>query len=298
MKKLLILLICISVCLLPSCNNIKEYKGEAISKITYVTIDYNGGYTQEHVIDLDLNTYDYVSYYPDGKTVFDAENDFDDEQEQIFLNACYSFGMFSLKESYSRDGVDDGGRWEFTIEYADGSTKKSIGVNERPDAVFEKCSTYFFDLCQKDVLGCLPAFYSYPPNVSWSSSSKDDPEFRISVVERADFKWNTASSEGNDIFEINEGVKSRNDLEPGAKYTFCLYTANYTYKEKFQKITVKEYDYNRELTGEREVYSGKWFKQIEFEVTTDKIYTYELTYKNGDFVIYTFNTACGPLLEE
>lgn len=297
MKKFLILLICLS-CLLLSCTSngkykyYGEYSGETIKQISFLTVNFNGGERREHVIDFDANTYSYANYFRGDDIVFDEMNTFDNEQEKIFIDACDYFGLFDLEESYSRDGVNDGGSWTLTIEYEDGSTKVSEGVNERPDKIFKKCSTYFYDICQRDVLGCLPEFYAYPPNVSCSYLSYDDTEFNLSMVERADFKLNTTSSEGNDLFLINEKNKDRNDLDPNAAYTFCLYTANYRYKEKFQKITVKEYDYNSELTGEREVYSGKWFKQIEFEITTNKIYMYELTYQNGDFVQYTFNTAC------
>ena len=76
------------------------------------------------------------------------------------------------------------------------------------------------------------------------------------------------------------------------KYQIVLFTANYRCKEKFVKINVKEYDYTSDLSNEKLVYSGKWFKQIELDINFNKIYVYELTFKDNDYVQYTFNTYC------
>lgn len=71
-----------------------------------------------------------------------------------------------------------------------------------------------------------------------------------------------------------------------------LYTANYDCDERFNKLIVKEYDYNSELTNEKIIYTGKWMKQIKLDIQMNKIYVYELAYKDGDFVQYNFSTYC------
>ena len=131
--------------------------------------------------------------------------------------------------------------------------------------------------------------------VSSGLSAVNTSVYECPRVQMADFKWNTTSSSGNDLFLLNEQTKDKNDFREGVTYILVLYTSNYssyTNYKKFQKITVTEYDYNQELTGEREVLSSKWFKEIEFELKLNKIYVYELTFKNGDYVKYTFNTVC------
>jgi hypothetical protein len=47
---------------------------------------------------------------------------------------------------------------------------------------------------------------------------------------------------------------------------------------------------NEELSNEKIVLSEKWFKQVEAELELNKIYVIELTFTDGDFVQYTFNT--------
>ena len=64
-------------------------------------------------------------------------------------------------------------------------------------------------------------------------------------------------------------------------YKLVLYTANYNCNEKFNKITVKEYDFNPEHSNEKIIYTGKWFDQIELDIKLNKIYVYELSYDNS-----------------
>ena len=114
----------------------------------------------------------------------------------------------------------------------------------------------------------------------------------LAQVEIANYKWNKSLSTDIDIFAINEAVKDESKFEDGIDYQLVLYTANYDCKERFKKITVKEYDYNAELSGEKIIYSGKWISQVEIDIELNKIYVYELTFKDGDYVQYTFSTYC------
>ena len=94
----------------------------------------------------------------------------------------------------------------------------------------------------------------------------------------------------NDLYLLNEEFKEKNKFIKDYNYQLVLYTSNYDYDKKFKQITVTEYDYNIDLTNEKVIYSGKWFKQIKLDIQFNKIYVYELTYENGDYVCYTFNT--------
>ena len=44
------------------------------------------------------------------------------------------------------------------------------------------------------------------------------------------------------------------------------------------------------MTGEETVIEKGWFDQIEFTLSSDKIYVIKLSFRNGDFVEYTLNT--------
>ena len=112
----------------------------------------------------------------------------------------------------------------------------------------------------------------------------------IAKVVRANYKWNKFESLDNNIYSLNNF--SNNEFNDIYSYSLVLYTSNYDCNEKFNKIIIKEYDFNKELSNEKTIYTGKWFKQIELNIETNKIYVYELHFKDGDYVQYTFNTKC------
>jgi len=284
-----------------SCQVIREYKGKEIASLTYETVTYMGGYTERNIIDFTENKYYSLAFLPfdeESPTEPELKKEFTEDAEKKFINACYSNGLFSLDDSYIATNVDDGGGWELIIEYKDGTKKISTGSNKAPYTIFNKCSTAFYDLCGEQVIGNLPSYYVYPPNISYSFHYKIKEE-NINVssnilaqVERADYKWNKSLSTDNNIFAINEATKDKNKFVSDYTYQLVLYTANYDCKKRFNRITVKEYDYNAELSDEEVIYSGKWIKQVELDIELNKIYVYELSFSNGDYVQYTFSTYC------
>lgn len=298
MKKINILILIVLISVLTACNSIKEYTGPKIVKITHTSIDYMGGYTVKDELDFVENKYSSLGYMPTEveNPELELKSTFTDEEEKVFMDECYSYGLFDLKESYSATGIIDGGGWTFIIEYEDGTTKTSRGDNAGPSKVFNKCATSFYDLCGQGVVGRVPEYYINPPNISYSFRFKADTTNvntnDITVLKRANYKWNKSESIDNSYFQINEEVKDRNEFYSTFSYKLVLYTANYHCDEKFNKITVKEYDYNSELTNEKTIYTGKWFDQIELDIQVNKIYVYELSYKDGDYVQYTFSTYC------
>ena len=298
MKKINILFLILLISILSACNTNKEYSGTKITKLTYITIDYNGGYTKEYLLDFNNNEYLSVGYLPidDINPQLELKKTFTEKQEKEFIDTCYTHGLFNLKESYSASGIIDGGGWDLIIEYEDGTTKTSKGDNAAPDNVFQKCSTAFYDICGEVVMGRLPDYYDYPPNVSYAFHYSYDKTTvstnGIAKIKRGNYKWNNFESLDNDYFQINEEIKDKNEFVSDYKYELVLYTSNYDCKEIFIKAKVTEYDYNSELTNKKELYTGIWFSQIEIELQLNKIYVYELKFLDGDYVQYTFNTFC------
>ena len=81
MKKIYTILTLVLVFILSSCNSIKEYKGVKINKITYISIDYNGGYTVKHELDFNENKYSNVGYLPpeDNNPILENKSTFTDD---------------------------------------------------------------------------------------------------------------------------------------------------------------------------------------------------------------------------
>lgn len=277
---------------------VKEYDGVRITKLSYITVDYNGGYTREYVLDFDENKYYSIGYLPadNEDPELQMKSTFTDDAEKAFIDTCYSNGLFGLKKEYkTTETIYDGSGWTLTVNYEDGTSQTSSGDNAGPSKIFNKCSTCFYDLCGEEVMGSLPQYYAYPPNISYafgftkgnSSSSTN----QTAKVVRADYDWNGRKADV-DVYLLCEEHKGKNKFEKGIDYELTLYTANYDYGKKFNKFVVKQYDYNSELTNEKVVYSGKWIKQIDIELEMNKIYTYEMYYKDGNYVQYTFSTFC------
>ena len=298
MRKINILIILSLLCILTACNSIKEYTGTKIIKITHTSIDYMGGYTIKDELDFNENKYSSLGYLPTEveNPELELKSTFTDEEEKVFMDECYTYGLFDLKESYSAPDIIDGGGWSLIIEYEDGTTKISKGSNAGPTKVFNKCATTFYDLCGQGVVGRVPEYYITPPNISYSFHFTVDTTNvstnEIVIVRRANYKWNKCESLDNNYYQLNEETKGRNEFNSNYSYQLVLYTANYNCDEKFNKITVKEYDYNSKLKNEKTIYKGKWFDQIDLDIQVNKIYVYELSFKDGDYVQYTFSTYC------
>ena len=90
---------------------------------------------------------------------------------------------------------------------------------------------------------------------------------------------------------MNNDQEENNSFFDSYSYKLRLSTYNYDFDDRFTNITIYEYDFNKELSNEKTIYTGKWFKQIELDIELNKIYVYRLEFENGDYVEYTFNTA-------
>ena len=204
MKKIYTILTLVLVFILSSCNSIKEYKGVKINKITYISIDYNGGYTVKHELDFNENKYSNVGYLPpeDNNPILENKSTFTDEEEKIFMDKCYTYWLFSIKEKYSSPpGIIDGGGWNLIIEYADDTVKESRGSNNAPKA-FKKCVTTFYDLCGDGVVGYVPYYYITPPHIDVSYQYfYENTRYSISFnTVIANYKWNNSESQNNNLY--------------------------------------------------------------------------------------------------
>lgn len=273
----------------------REYEGKEIAKLTYETIDYNGGFTRERILDFSDNVFYVIEYFPSEteKPLSSVRKRFDDAAEKTFINGVYACGLLDLKEKYENGSiVSDGGSWKLRFDYADGSQKISSGNNAEPKKVFDACATYFFDLCGEPILGKLPPFYAEPPDVSYSfyykTANGSVSDNGLAEVVRADFQWNKSKKQGSDLYALNRDSVS--EFAEDIDYFLSLYTANYSCNKKFNEITVWQYDFDETPSERTKVYGGGWFSQIEIRLLRDKIYLYELKFENGDFVQYTFHT--------
>ena len=215
MKKTRVLILLAILLIFSGCSTIEQktqmmvYSGLKITKISYESIDYMGGYKDINIIDFNENNYYFQTHSPEeGYSKLDLRRSFTEEEEKIFLDACYTYGLFDIDDYYSATGIDDGGGWKLIIEYEDGTIKTSIGNNAYPDYVFEKCSTYFYELCGQKIYNYLPEFYLNPPTVT-TRFGKSHHWYGSAVIKKANYQWNSTKSLDNDLFLINEENKNK-----------------------------------------------------------------------------------------
>lgn len=300
MKKRLALVLALAtlLCCLAGCSaSIKEYDKTPLTSLTFSQVDYNGGYTTKYLFDFENNVATKHSYLPT-----DEENDrletlaeFSDEQEKTLIDKLYTYGLFDIKKEYkSPPGIIDGGGWSLIINYNDGTSMESTGSNNSPSSVFSKCAEAFYDICGNGVVARVPSEYHTPPNISYAIHSTvgidTTSQGATSLVERGNYKWNGFGESSLNYFQLNQAHSFPFELDENIEYEFVLYTSNYGDYDRFKKCVVVSYDYNEDLSGEEVVIEKGWFKQIEFDLQMNKIYVVKLSFKNGDFVEYTFNT--------
>ena len=303
MKKIIAAILCI-VCVLSSvgCHMlpekpIKEYNGVPLLSLVFRSIDYNGGATKTYTVDFENNFIKISNYLPwseeDASEKILAE--FTEDEEALLINKLYTYGFFDIKDNYpSPPGIADGGGWDLTVRYSDGTDKKSSGSNNSPSTVFSNCAKAFYDICSDGIVAYVPTEYYAPPNVSYAIhievGNNTTSYGATSYTNRGNYKWNGFSEDSANYFRINQENSFPFELNQNTEYKLVLYTSNYRRYERFKKCVVTSYDYNEEMTGEETVIEKGWFDQIEFTLSSDKIYVIKLSFRNGDFVEYTLNT--------
>ena len=305
MKKILYLTVCLlSVLVLFSCSksNIKTYSGTPILSLEYESVDYMGGSTRKYIFDFEKNELYLESEIPsfDEEFIDNFVTDikklktFTEEEEITLINKLYTYGLFKIKDNYKApSGIMDGGGWNLTVEYSDGSKKVSKGSNNSPRKVFKNCATAFYDICGDGIVAYVSREYYLPPNVSYSFKTDNMLYGSDSLVKIVNYKWNNFESLYNSIYEINENAEFEYEFYSNVNCKLVLDTFNYnnTYSyKKFKKCIVTSYDYNKDLTNKKVLYDDGWFKQISIDIEYNKIYVIRLEFKNGDYVEYTFNS--------
>lgn len=287
-------------------NKIKEYKGIKLDYIEYSSTDYNGGVTTTYIFDFKNNVVKYRNYIPNELTENEYEiiKEFTEDQESILINRLYSYGFFNIKERYnSPEGIIDGGGWNLEIHYEDGSNKLSTGSNNSPKDVFNNCAKAFYDICGDGIVGYVGTEYYAPPTLDCSLEYYIDGNrhyYGNKFYEIISYSWNGFTKENNDasyfsksIFENIDKFFENFEYNSNIEYIVGLNTLNYKMYgdySKFKKCIVKSYEFNEEQTDEKIILEKGWFNQIKFKLEINRIYIITLTFQNGDYVEYAFNT--------
>ena len=296
MKKIFIVAIILIMFMLTGCGS--NNNREDISSVTFTTIDYNGGFTTEYYINLNNNRYMKKHYGPEspkGGVDYDVVKEFSDEDKDTFIKEINNSGLLNINKEYKQSGIIDGGGWHLVITFSDDSTFESRGDNDSPREVFNKCSTAFYDLCGEEVMGMLPKYYKDTPNITYSLRAYNDGKMLngtmgLPQVVKGNYKWNKLSSLDNDYFMLTKDIKKYFEYDSSNTYKVAFSTYNYDYEKKFSKIIILEYDYSEQLENEKEIYNDGWFKQIELDISINKLYVYKLIYSDGNYVEYVFST--------
>lgn len=308
MKKLLAIAVVLSTILsLCSCgaifgtkkdDELKEYDGPEIKEFFFRTISYWGGDRSTYILDFEKNEYTKGRYSPYGvSTPTYVAATFTDEQEKILIDACYTYGLFGL-DGWYEDKAMDGGEWNFAVRYADGTERRSTGINEAPEEIFEKCAPYFFDTCGE---GYLTYYYpGYDPS-AWNVGQffvyllyeQDGEQYKEYLVTNLiDAKWDNYESFGNDLYKIVYYNELNCKLYQNMDYRIRIGNQNKADRPEICLFIVKNYDFNKELTSETLITRKLAYKDEMFEIDLekDKIYTIEAYYPNGYYHKYAFST--------
>lgn len=135
------------VVLMLGCLSSCAPKGDEVEYIQYKTIDYNGGYTVDRIMNFSsgevlekrgIPTWDMEDEYTVIYTFDTALND-------EILKGFHSAGIFRLRSRYNTlSTIMDGGGWVLKIKYTDGTEKESHGSNAGPYWRFNMADDAFF----------------------------------------------------------------------------------------------------------------------------------------------------------
>ena len=150
----IILVLCLFVGLTGCTPAIKTYTGKKLTKLSFSKIEYMGGNTREYILVFESNVYSVVdtTISNDYVPITEVKKTFSEEEEAVFIDTVYSYGLFNIKKNYTNSHIDDGAGWILVIEYEDKTSKISQGSNSSPKKIFERCSAAFYDLCGERVL--------------------------------------------------------------------------------------------------------------------------------------------------
>ncbi len=298
MKKTKSFILCVALLLvLAGCR--AEEKAPAPAQVLLKSLQFDMssylvGFTTSYVFDFEKNVVQessiYQRYYDEPQ--FTQIAAFSDDQEKTLIEKLDSFGFFDQEEDYPPPGVVyDGGGWDLTVEYADGTVKRSKGNNNFPK-LFADCAKAFYDICERGVCAYVPEEYYSPPYMLSCSMGN---HYYDGFGKRLDYRWNGFKSEGNSICDANKMTSFPDRLYKEAQYKYKMtLCTDSRYDSIVKNYSVKYYDDSIPLADPTPVRSGEWYKETSFELELDKIYLIRLDFKNGDFAEFTFNTRTTP----
>lgn len=276
---------------------------ENLSEIAISIGDYKGEREIKYTIDFENNIYKKLIKTPEDygvqKVFEDSEKIFTEEQETKFLKEADDADLFTLKEKNNLLWGIINSEWSIEFKYLDGSSYISKGQNGIN--VSKECAVAFYHLCGEQVIGDMPDYFFTPPNQPDIAFEyvKDGVEC-VNVNGLVRFKlgnyvWSEFTVTNADYYELNNEDYSQYGIEPfnsSIEYSFGFYTANYPKNaEKFKKMIVKEYDFNKELTNEKVVFDLEWFKKTNYvKLELEKIYICRFEFSEGRYAEYTFTT--------
>lgn len=249
-----------------------------------MTVDYNGGYRRETLVDFVNNevlTRGYLPTMTDQIPEYEPKYTFTDDKEKEFFDYVYTARLFYLDAEYKNNHVImDGGGWTFELNYANGTNKSSHGSNARPNTEFKYSDYAFYRLYGEDLFGTLSSSYKYPPSIDvavhYSPDNMTNVNDSICGIAPTNYTWRWSTQTGTNNFEES---KKQNyfDLSADVQYTMVLWTANFEYR--FKKLVVKSYALDG--SDEKEILNTKWFKQKEFDMELNRVYIITVTYNEG-----------------
>lgn len=250
-----------------------------IANIEYITIDYNGGYTQEQVVDLEKGEVRFRGYSPEEeKPTFLVKATFAIEKVPTFVKEIKQAGLFRLKENYPSPGeIDDGGKWQLKINYVDGTMRYSSGENHLPKKIFQKADNAFYHLYGTDLFGTLSEGILYPPHIDIAYQYADGKNHYSQAVALSptNYIWNQSQKE--DIDNIGYALSRPFVLDSQYSWSAVLWTGNLTYA--FEQLDI--YTCDEAGTHMRHLLGAKWFTQKEFPLVQHQIYVIRVKYNQG-----------------
>lgn len=275
---------------LSSCE--REYKGEKLASIEYITTDYNGGARSYTRLDLESGEVMRKNYLPgtSESQEYSLAYSVDPEKRTEIVNALYNSGLLTLKERYTSSlDIIDGGGWDFIITYADGTTKTSSGDNAGPRYKFEKADYAFYNITGEEFFGYVSESYKSPPALHISLEYTDGDNHigsGLGNIESRKYTWRNRTVEGE--WFITETLP----VEHGINYTLTARTEQVDEKIKSVAVYSSRDSFADRASIDFELERTKEKTGVVFRIAPNMNYCIIIEFENGT-AEYWFNTHIG-----
>ena len=298
-----ILLVFVFLTLLPVSLSSCEYTGKQIVSIEKTNVEYMGGATSGQRLDLLTGEVYEFEYYPyDEKASYDyrLRYSYDASLSKEVVDAFYRVGLLSLRSKYEPlTIVMDGGGWELTITYADGTTKVSRGSNAGPYSTFRKAATEFYEITGGIFIQSPPSKYLGAPSlrVEYTMEIKKDNGTTYIYSYGGGMNPYTSTWRGKETEADPECIKAYHLDKSDRNYVYVDSSASHTV---FKSARVFAYDgyFENEQEIPIEIRNSWSFteginKKFTFDIEEDKTYVIILEFDEGR-AEYVFTTWIEP----